>query len=219
MATPFEVISNEKINLTDFLPEYWRVRLGQHEGPCPPIVGRIGEKATIGEQIPDYRFRYNDVIIYRRSFRGIDEDICGKNDVITTDEPLEVRKGEEVYVVVGSSIFTEKNSGQLVREELDAVRAGHLSVRVDGVEKVPANIDSLRVGPIPFDLAVNGKNSVADRMEYPLEKGGTYVGTNTGGHCLVLDVDDAAEGEHHLSVNFDGVRGYSNRVNAVLKVI
>jgi hypothetical protein len=46
-------------------------------------------------------------------------------------------------------------------------------------------------------------------MEYPMEKGETYE-ASTGGHCMIVRMNEV--GTFHLRIDFNGVRGYTNRV-------
>lgn len=224
MSAPFQVIPYEKSDLEGFLREYWNARLG--DKPCPPIT-RIDGRPTIGEQIPNYEFSYNESVISRKSFKGFFNDPCDNENIITSSgSPLRIDKGEDVIIVIGSSLFTEygletpapETPEQLVMQEMDTVKPGHLSVKMNGQQLVPRNnIDSLRVGPTPpFDLVVHQDNLVAEKMEYPLEKGKRYANSSTGGHCLVVRMEQP--GEFNVRVDFDGVRSYSNRVEAALLV-
>jgi hypothetical protein len=218
------VVHNNDGQLGDFLKEYWKQRLGSNPCNCD----EVNDTATIGENIPNYRFAYSDIVVARKSFTGIREDDCQNTNLIT-NKVLHVDKGDKVNIVMGTSIFPDRGdrydfydpSGQntatakaLVRQEMDAVQRGQLSVTFDGQQLVQPEIN-YRVGPVEFDLVVPPDSKLADRMEYPIEPG-TYNNTWTGGHCMVVEMN--TEGRFNVRVDFDGVRGYKNRTETILVV-
>ena len=130
-----------------------------------------------------------------------------------------------MVIVIGSSVFANSDDRDyslydsngmmtlprdLVSAEMDAPQPGQFSVQING-NQVIENINDLRVGPVDFDLNVSQNSQVASRMEYPMEKGETY-GASTGGHCMIVRMNEA--GRFHLRIDFNGVRGYTNRVQA-----
>ena len=217
VVAPFDVISKERSELEGFLPKYWITRLGKD-----PCTDRIDGKATIAENIPNYWFSYNDTVIARKSFEGILDVPC-ENDYLITSRRLELEEGDEVVIVIGSSVFAKSDDHDyslydsngmmtlprdLVRAELDAVQQGQFSVQING-NQIIKNVNDLRVGPVDFDLSVSQNSQVASRMEYPMEKGETYE-ASAGGHCMIVRMNEA--GTFHLRIDFNGVRGYTNRV-------
>ena len=85
---------------------------------------------------------------------------------------------------MGSSVFAEYDDllydptgqrtmpKQLVKQEMDAVKPGQLSVKLNGEQLIDENdIDKYRVGPVQFSLTVPEDSQLADLMEYPIKKG------------------------------------------------
>ena len=91
-----------------------------------------------------------------------------------------------------------------MKQELDAVSQGQMEVEING-SLVTSGIK--RVDPVNFDLEVPPNSAIADKMEYPIEKGETYQAF-TGAHIVVVKLNQTSD----VHVNFDGVRGYKNRV-------
>jgi hypothetical protein len=224
VSAPLNVISKEKGGLEEFLKAYWKTRLGGD-----PCTGKIEGMYTIGEQIPNYGFSYNDIVIARKSFTGISDDPC-QNQNLITDNNLEIKKEDEVVIVIGSSVYTKSDphdyplydylgvatqpSG-LVEYEMNAVQPGQVSVQING-QQIVGNINNLRVGPVDFDLVVPNNSTVADKMEYPIKKGLEHEDASAGGHLIVIKMNQT--GTFRVRVDFDGIRGYKNRVQTKLLV-
>ena len=130
---------------------------------------------------------------------------------------LRINQGDEVNIAIGTSVFTEKNDRNLVRQEIDAVQPGQLSVKFNEKQLVEPDIDRYRVGPVGFSLMVAPGCELADRMEFPIQKGKDYHEAWTGGYCMVVKMN--TKGLFQVRVDFDGVRGYKNRVEAEVEVI
>ena len=101
---------------------------------------------------------------------------------------------------------------KLVKQELDAVQPGQMSVLIGG-QSPPVPIK--RVGPVNFDLVVHQNSPVADKMEYPIEKGQTHQ-ASVGAHCMVIKMNQT--GKFDVRVDFDGLRGFKNRARTKLVV-
>lgn len=200
--------------LGQFLEDYWNKRLSSN-----PCTSEINGKKTVGEQIPNYAFSYNDHVIARKSFTGIKEDSCQNTGLVASNN-IKIDEGEDVYIAIGSSVFTkydydneyslynylgeQTQPNKLVKQELDAVLPGQINVEINGLS-VTSGIK--RVGPVNFDLEVPQNSAIADKMEYPIEKGETHQ-ASTGGYVVVVKINQTS----NVHVDFDGLRGYKNRV-------
>jgi hypothetical protein len=214
MSAQFETRTTEMSTLQQLLKDYWTIRLGSNPCTC-----EINGKKVVGEQIPNYAFTYNDYVIARKSFTGIYEDTC-QNTGLVTNDTITVDGGQDVFIVIGSSVFTtyeydseyslrnylgqQTQPSDLVERELDAVQPGQINVEING-SQVTSGIK--RVGPVNFDLHVPQDSTIADKMEYPLKKGETYK-ASTGGHIMVVKLNQTSR----VHVDFDGLRGYKNRM-------
>jgi hypothetical protein len=224
VSAPLKVISKKKGELEEFLKAYWNTRLSGD-----PCANKIKGVNTIGEQIPNYGFSYNDIVIVRKSFTGIFDDPCQNKNLITNND-LEINKGDEVVIVIGSSVYTKYDPqdyplydylgvatkpSDLVEFEMNAVQQDQVSVQLNG-KQIVGNINKLRVGPVDFDLVVPKYSTVADKMEYPIKKGLEHKYSSTGGHLIVVKMNKP--GTFRVRVDFDGIRGYKNRVQTKLLV-
>lgn len=214
MSAPFEAISTEMSTLKQFLKDYWKIRLSNN-----PCTNEINGKKTVGEQIPNYAFSFNDHVIARKSFTGIKKDSCQNTELVTKNS-ITISEGEDVFIIIGSSVFTEYDydseyslynylgeqtqPNKLVEQELDAVLPGQMNVEING-EPVTGGIQC--VGPVDFNLEVPPDSAIADKMEYPIEKGETHQ-ASTGGYIVVIKMNQNSD----VHVDFDGLRGYKNRV-------
>jgi hypothetical protein len=214
VSAPFKVIPTGMSTLGQFLEDYWNKRLSSN-----PCGSEIDGKKIVGEHIPNYAFSYNDHVIARKSFTGIKEDSCQNTGLVTSNK-ITIDEGEDVYIVIGSSVFTkyeydseyslynylgeQTQPNRLVKQELDAVLPGQTNVEINGY---PVTSGIKRVGPVNFDLEVPQNSAIADKMEYPIEKGETHQ-ASTGGHVVVVKINQTS----NVHVDFDGLRGYKNRV-------
>ena len=231
---PFEAAPPD-IDLQDFLREYWKMRLGA--SPCE--IDKVLGKPTISEKIPNYRFSHSDAVISRRSFDGVLEDSCHRTILLEESKLPEVKKGNNVYIVIGSTLFARsrddnknqnnyslydsggnnENPKNLVENELNAVNEDQLSVQINGKQLIgtadKAEMKNLRVDPTEdgFELDVSGP--VGSRMEYPMQRG--RYDAWTGGHCIVVKMN--TPGSYHAAVDFGGVRSYINRARAEIVVV
>lgn|GEM_PF-3295084 len=230
----FEVVPPD-IDLRDFLREYWKMRLGA--SPCE--IEKVLDKHTISEKIPNYIFSHSDAVISRRSFDGVLEDPCHGTVLLEESKFPEVKKGSNVYIVIGSTLFArsrndnknqnnyslydsggnKENPINLVENELNAVNEDQLSVQINGKQLIgtadKAEMKNLRVDPTEdgFELDVSGP--VGSRMEYPMQSG--RYDAWTGGHCVVVKMN--TPGSYHAAVDFGGVRSYVNRARAKIEVV
>ena len=63
VVAPFKAISTGMSTLEQFLEDYWNTRLSSN-----PCTSEINGKKTVGEQIPNYAFSYNDLVIGSKEF-------------------------------------------------------------------------------------------------------------------------------------------------------
>lgn len=220
MSAQFETGTTEMSTLQQLLKDYWTIRFGSNPCTC-----EINGRKVVGEQIPNYAFTFNDHVIARKSFTGVYEDICQNTDLVTNDT-ITVKGGQDVFIVIGSSVFTkfendseyslrnylgqQTQPSDLVKQELDAVQPGQIHVEING-SQVTSGIN--RVGPVNFELHVPEDSVIADKMEYPLKKGETYE-ASTGGHIVVVKLNQTSP----VHVDFDGLRGFKNRMRKMVVV-